>query len=98
LHDIICLTEKNIENVAKDMENVRHEVISMGGNVLKLDREMLVENAEKRGMQIGQQIGQENFGKLMLAMMEDNCSQEELQRLAKDEAYRKEMFKKYNVV
>ncbi len=76
------------------MENLRHEVISMGGNVLKLDREILVENAEERGMQ----IGQENFGKLMLAMMEDNCSQEELQKLAKDDAYRKEMFKKYNIV
>ncbi len=94
LHDIICLTEKIIEHVAKDMENVRREVISMGGNVLKLDREILVENAEERGMQ----IGQENFGKLMLAMMEDNCSQEELQKLAKDDAYRKEMFKKYNIV
>ena len=94
LHDIICLTEKIIEHVAKDMENVRREVISMGGNVLKLDREILVENAEERGIQ----IGQENFGKLMLAMIEDNCSQEELQRLAKNEVYRKEMFEKYNIV
>ena len=102
LHDIICLTEKIIEHVAKDMENIKREVKQMGGNILKLDREILEENAEKRGkelgMQQGMQQGEENFGKLMLKMTEQNCSQDEIRKVAADENYRKEMYKRYNII
>ena len=39
LYDIVSLTEKLIDVVAKGKENIRREVNNMGGNVLKLDRE-----------------------------------------------------------
>lgn len=93
LHDIICLTEKIIEHVAKDMENVKREVKQMGGNVLKLDREILVEEAEKRG----EELGEKNLGRLIVEMTTEGCEQDEITKVATDEVYREEMFKKYGI-
>ncbi len=60
LHDIVSLTERLIDVVAKGKENIRREVNSMGGNVLKLDREILIEEHEK--------IGEERLGNLFSIM------------------------------
>ncbi len=101
LHDIICLTEKIIEHVAKDLENVKREVKQMGGNIIKLDREILVEEAEARGEERGEKRGEkrgENLAmQLMMHMMADDCSQEDIARVSSDKAYREEMYKKYNL-
>ena len=89
LHDIICLTEKIIEHVAKDLENVKREVKQMGGNIIKLDREILVEDAEERGEELAMQ--------LIVCMMEDGCSQENINKVSVDKIYREKMYKKYNL-
>lgn len=93
LHDMICLTEKIIEHIAKDMENVKREVKQMGGNILKLDREILVEEAEKRGEELGEVIAMQ----LVSRMMSNGCSQDEIDRVSSDKEYREEMYKKYSI-
>ncbi len=93
LHDIICLTEKIIKHIAKDMENVKREVIQMGGNILKLDREILEENAEKRG----EQKGEGKLGSLICNMIQDGYNQDDIIKVSSDEDYREEMYRKYNI-
>ena len=93
VYDIISLTEKIIEYVAGDMENVKREVKQMGGNVLKLDREILIEEAETRG----ETRGEARNMQLIVKMLEDACDKEDIKRISSDKAYRDEMYKKYGI-
>jgi len=93
LHDMICLTEKIIEHVAKDMENVKREVKQMGGNIIKLDREILVEEAEERGEKHGEDVAMQLIG----LMISDGYSQEDINKVSSDKKYREDMFRKYNL-
>lgn len=86
-----------IEHLAKDLENVKREVKQMGGNIIKLDREILVEEAEARGEERGEKRGENIAMQLMMRMMADGCSQEDIARVSSDKAYREEMYKKYNL-
>lgn len=97
LHDMICLTEKIIEHVAKDMENVKREVKQMGGNIIKLDREILVEEAEERGEERGEKRGEDVAMQLIGLMISDGCSQEDINKVSTDKKYREDMFRKYNL-
>ena len=97
LHDIICLTEKITEHIAKDMENVKREVKQMGGNIIKLDREILVEEAEQRGEKVGIEKGEELLGLLIVKMTEADCNQADITKVATDSMYREEMYKKYKL-
>lgn len=83
--DVVCLTEKLIDVVAKGKENIRREVNTMGGNILKLDRE------------IWQEDGEDRMGRLILAMLKLGSSESELQKVSTDKTYRNEMYKKYNI-
>lgn len=82
---MVCLTEKLIDVVAKGKENIRREVNTMGGNILKLDRE------------IWQEDGEDRMGRLILAMLKLGSSESELQKVSTDKTYRNEMYKKYNI-
>ncbi len=83
--DVVCLTEKLIDVVAKGKENIRREVNSMGGNILKLDRE------------IWQEDGEDRMGRLILAMIKFGSNESEIEKVTTDKTYRKEMYQKYNI-
>jgi len=88
LHDIVSLTERLIDVVAKGKENIKREVNSMGGNVLKLDREILIEESEARG--------EEKMSKLICKLHKEGLS-DDILRVSTDKTYRKEMYEKYNI-
>ncbi len=93
LYDIVSLTERLIDVVAYGKENIRREVNVMGGNVLKLDREILIEENQE----IGKEIGEERLGNLFSIMLRNNASQSDLEKVSTDKEYRKEMYRKYNI-
>ncbi len=88
LHDIVSLTERLIDVVAKGKENIRREVNTMGGNVLKLDREILIEESEARG--------EDKMSKLICILHKKGLN-DDILRVSTDKAYRKEMYQKYNI-
>lgn len=92
LYDIVSLTERLIDVVAYGKENIRREVNVMGGNVLKLDREILIEENQE----IGKEIGEERLGNLISKLYEAGLT-DDIIRVSTDKEYRKEMYKKYNI-
>ena len=88
VHDIIVLTKMLIDVVAEGKENIRREVNIMGGNVLKLESDILIEESEARG--------EERLGTLISILHKNNLS-DDILRVSTDKEYRKEMYKKYNV-
>lgn len=97
VYDVVSLTEKIINYVAKDMENVKRKVAYMGGEILKTDREILMEESEARGKTVGIIEGEDLSFKLASAMLADGCDNDAIIKLTSDREYREKMFKKYNL-
>jgi len=65
----------------------------MGGNVLKLDREILIE----KNQEIGKEIGEDRLANLIYIMLQNKASESDLQKVSTDKEYRKELYQKYNI-
>lgn len=105
LHDVISLTEKIINYVAKDSPNIKREVNIMGGEVIKTDREILIEEnlakGEQLGLAKGEQLGlakaEALLSKLTNAMIADNYDSDTIVKIMIDADFREAMYKKYNL-
>ena len=101
LHDVISLTEKIINYVAKDSPNIKREVSLMGGEVIKTDREILIEENLAKGEQLGMIKGAEQaealLTKLANAMVADKYDSDTVVKIMIDANFREEMYKKYNL-
>lgn len=69
----------------------------MGGEILKTDREILMEESEVRGKTVGIIEGEDLSFKLTSAMLADGCDNDAIIKLTSDREYREKMFKKYNL-
>ncbi len=93
LHDVISLTEKIINYVAKDSPNIKREVTVMGGEVIKTDREILIEENLAKGAEQAEAL----LSKLTNAMIADNYDSDTIVKIMIDANFREEMYKKYNL-
>lgn len=60
LHHLVNLTDKLVRVVADKKENVKREVIKMGGKVLELEGEIIFKQAREQGLQEGVEQAQAN--------------------------------------
>ncbi len=113
LHDVISLTEKIINYVAKNSPNIKREVSIMGGEVIKTDREILIEENLAKGEQLGlakgkqlglaegEQLGlakaEDLLQKLTNAMIADKYDSDTIVKINIDADFREEMYRKYDL-
>ncbi len=73
----------------------------MGGEVIKTDREILIEENLAKGEQLGFVKGAEQaetlLAKLTNAMLADNYDSNTIVKIIIDADFREEMYKKYNL-
>lgn len=88
LSDLMELIEKVADYVLKSHQSIRKELDFMGGKILKLQSEKLLEK--------GEQVGETRFATLVQKLSAEG-RMEEISKAATDSEFRKELYKKYKI-
>ncbi len=96
LRDLISLISKLINVVARNADNVKERLDVMGGQVLELESDKMIEEAEARGEARGITFGENRYSKLMSLLLKDQLY-DEIEKVTKNDEYRKELYHKYNI-
>ncbi len=100
LRDLISLISKLINVVARKADNVKERLDVMGGQVLELESDKMIEEAEARGeargRKEGEARGEKRYNRLMSLLLKDELYGE-IKKVTNDEEYRKKLYRKYNI-
>ncbi len=64
----------------------------MGGQVLELESDKMIEEAKARG----EARGEKRYNRLMSLLLKDELK-DEIRKVTNDEEYRKKLYRKYNI-
>lgn len=95
--DLIGLIVRVAKHIFQDEETVRKEFVDMGGKVLKLKSEELIEQGRKegfdKGVEQGIEQGEERLGALVAVLVKEGRN-DDLARITSDKKYREMLYKK----
>ncbi len=88
LYNLVVLTERLVKVVADRQSTIKREVNTMGGRVLELESDKIIQRSREEG---------ENKAIILIQKLIDNKRVEDISKVQGSKSYRQKLYKEYHI-